>query len=73
MNPSRIWGPGVEGQGPDKFDSHKLHSDDSNVEALAQACSVKKALLEISQDSQENTNAKASILIKLQAWELQLY
>ena len=31
-------------------------------------CSVKKVLLEISQNSQENTRARDSFLIKLQAW-----
>ena len=41
-------------------------------EAVAQTCSVKKVFLEISQNSQENTCARASILIKLQAG-LQLY
>ena len=41
-------------------------------EAVAQRCSVKKVLLEISQNSQENTCARASFLIKLQA-SLQLY
>ena len=35
--------------------------------AVAQTCSVKKVLLEISQDSQENTCARVSILIKLEA------
>ena len=36
-------------------------------EAVAQTCSVKKVFLEISQNSQENTCARVSILIKLQA------
>ena len=35
-------------------------------EAVAQRCSVKKVFLEISQNSQENTGARASFLIKLQ-------
>ena len=35
--------------------------------AVAQTCSVKKVFLEISQNSQENTCARASFLIKLQA------
>ena len=35
-------------------------------------CSVKKVLLRISQDSQENTHARVSLLIKLQNLELQL-
>ena len=39
-----------------------------------QRCSVKKkVLLEISQNSQENTCARVSFLIKLQALGLQLY
>ena len=37
------------------------------VEAVAQTCSVKKLFLEISQNSQKNTSASVSILIKLQA------
>ena len=36
-------------------------------EAVARRCSVKKVFLEILQNSQENTCARASILIKLQA------
>ena len=36
-------------------------------------CSVKKVFLEILQNSQENNCARASILIKLQAWNLELY
>ena len=36
-------------------------------EAVAQRCSVKRVFLEISQNSQENTCAKVSFLIKLQA------
>ena len=36
-------------------------------EAVARSCSVKKAFLEISQNSQENTCARVSFLIKLQA------
>ena len=35
-------------------------------EAVAQRCSVKKVFLEISQNSQENTCARVSFLIKLQ-------
>ena len=34
-----------------------------------QKCSVKKVFLEISQNSQENTCARVSFLIKLQAWD----
>ena len=37
------------------------------LEAVAQWCSVKKLFLEISQNSQENTCARVSFLIKLQA------
>ena len=36
-------------------------------EAVAQRCSVKKVFIEISQQSQENTCARVSFLIKLQA------
>ena len=36
-------------------------------EAVVQRCSVKKVFLEISQNSQQNTCARASFLIKLQA------
>ena len=43
------------------------------LEAVAQTCSVKKVFLEISENSQENTCARVSILIKLQASGLQLY
>ena len=35
--------------------------------AVARRCSVKKVFLEISQNSQENTFARVSFLIKLQA------
>ena len=35
-------------------------------EAVVQRCSVKKVFLEISQNSQENTCARVSFLIKLQ-------
>ena len=38
-----------------------------NVEAVVQSCSAKKLFLEISQNSQENTCARVSFLIKLQA------
>ena len=37
------------------------------IEAVAQRCSVKKVFLEIWQNSQENTCARVSFLIKLQA------
>ena len=35
--------------------------------------SIRPDLLEILQHSQENTSARVSFLIKLQAWGLQLY
>ena len=38
-----------------------------NTEAVVQRCSVKRVFLEISQNSQENTCARVSFLIKLQA------
>ena len=43
------------------------------IEAVAQMCSAEKVFLTISQNLQENTCARVSILIKLQAWGLQLY
>ena len=43
------------------------------LEAVVQRCSVKKVFLEISQNSQENTCARVSFLIKLQGSGLQLY
>ena len=43
------------------------------TEAVTQRCSVKKVFLEISQNSQENTSARVSFLINLQAPGLQLY
>ena len=39
----------------------------NNTTAVAQRCSVKKVFLETLQNSQENTCARVSILIKLQA------
>ena len=44
-----------------------------NTEAVVRRCSVKKTFLEISQNSYENTCARASFSIKLQASDLQLY
>ena len=41
--------------------------DNFNREAFIRRCSVKKMFLEISQNSQENTCARASFLIKLHA------
>ena len=43
------------------------------TEPVAQRSSVKKVFLEISQNSQENTSARVSLLINLQAPGLQLY
>ena len=37
------------------------------LEAVVRRCSVRKVFLEISQNSQENTCARVSFLIKLQA------
>ena len=45
----------------------------NNLEAVVRSCSVKKVFLEISQNSQENTCARVSFLIKLQSSGLQLY
>ena len=42
------------------------------IEAVVQRCSVKKVFLEISQNSQGNTCARDSFLIKLQALGLKL-
>ena len=56
------------------FNPHKSfignHLDAVSTEAAGQRCSEKKVFLEISQNSQENTCAKVSFLIKLQveAW-----
>ena len=40
----------------------------NDEEAVAQRCSIKKVPLEISQNSQENTCARVSFLIKLQLY-----
>ena len=45
----------------------KKYSNPIHLEAVAQRCYVKKLFLEISQNSQENTCARVSFLIKLQA------
>ena len=42
-------------------------------EAVVRRCFVEKVFLEISRNSQENTCARASFLINLQALDLQLY
>ena len=44
-----------------------------NAEAVTRRCSAKKVFLQISQNSLENTCVRASFLIKVQAWGLQLY
>ena len=41
--------------------------------AVVRRCSVKKVFLKISQNWQESTCARASFLIKLESWGLQLY
>ena len=56
-----------------EFNNHKRKPmwkswDHCYEESVVQRCSVKKLLLEISQNSQGNTCARASFLIKLQAW-----
>ena len=43
------------------------------LEAAARKCFVTKVFLKISQNSQENTCANVSFLMKLQAWGQQLY
>ena len=48
------------------------HTNKHNTEAAARRCSVKKVFLQISQNSQRNTCARASFLIKLLVSDLQL-
>ena len=43
------------------------------IEAVVRRCSAEKVFLEISQNSQENTCASISFLIKLQAWGISKY
>ena len=43
------------------------------TEAATRGFLCKKVFLQISQNSQENTCARVSFLIKLQAWDLQIY
>ena len=43
------------------------------TKAVARRCSVKKVFLEISQNSQENTCARVSFLIKLKAFGTMFY
>ena len=44
-----------------------------SAEAVTRRCSVKRMFLEISRNLQENTCARVSFLIKLQALSMQLY
>ena len=53
-----------------KFDKDKMHSKVKNMwwtEAVTQRCSIKNMFLKISQNLLENTCARVSFLIKLQA------
>ena len=43
------------------------------AKSVVQRCSVQKVFVEISQDSQENTCARVSFLIKWEFWDLQIY
>ena len=52
---------------PWKFPRSESHGWKWGTVAVVQRCSVKKVFLEISQNSQENTFARFSFLIKLQA------
>ena len=52
---------------------HSFLQEQLYTEAVVQSCSVKKVSSEISQNSQENTCARVSFLITLQASVLQLY
>ena len=54
-----------------EFDSNLSY--EHHKEAVARRCSVKKVFLKISQNSEKNTCARVSFLIKLQARGLQLY
>ena len=49
------------------FQYLKLNNSNKS-EAVAQTCYVKKVFLEILQNSQENTCARVSVLIKLRLW-----
>ena len=49
-------------------DNSRNLMEQQQLEAVARSCSVKKVLLKISQNSQENTCARDSFLIKLQAY-----
>ena len=58
----RVWRTGIDWR---KIHWYYLIQQDK--EAVAQRCSIKKVFLKILQNSQENTCARASFLIKLQA------
>ena len=53
------------------FPSNVIQSQDQSnlfkIRSSLPRCSIKKVFLEISQNSQENTSARVSLLIKLQA------
>ena len=51
----------------------KCDADYFSLEAVVQMCSVEKVFLKILQNSQENTCARVSFSIKLQALGMQLY
>ena len=53
--------------------SHFIPPENTWKPAVVWTCSVEKVLFEISQNSQENTCARVSFLMKLQASGLQLY
>ena len=50
-----------------------IRANDCFLEAVVQRCSAKKVFLEISQNSQENTCARVSFLIKFVGLGLQIY
>ena len=53
--------------------SPSMEEFDLDTKAVVPGCSVKKVFLEISQNSQENTCARVSFLMKFQPSALQLY
>ena len=60
---------------PNDLDENSISLSFSSLylEAIAHGCSVKKMFLKIMQFSQENTYARVSLLIKLQAGDTSLY
>ena len=44
-----------------------------NSESVVRSCSVKKVFLKVSQNLQEKTSVRGSLLIKLQAWGYEWY